>query len=158
MEQLTNLGFWSYLYQQDTTIKFYIKQGARRDKLVLGIPTYGRSYTLINPDAHEIGSPTDGPGEKGLGTKEDGYLAYYEVHLLTTNRYLDDMFVSMNVDIICLCISHRSAKVFKMTTGKQKIQTQDAMVHMHTIRKVFGLDMTMKKQLEKRYHINYLFD
>ena len=64
---------------QDTTVKFYIKQGASRDKLVLGIPTYGRSYTLVNPDAHEIGSPTDGPGEKGPGTKEDGYLAYYEV-------------------------------------------------------------------------------
>ena len=49
---------------------------------MLGIPTYGRSYTLVNPDAHEIGSPTDGPGKKGDGTKEDGYLAYYEVLIL----------------------------------------------------------------------------
>ena len=64
---------------QDTTIQFYIKSGASRDKLVLGIPTYGRSYTLVNPDAHEIGSPTDGPGAAGKGTKEDGYLAYYEI-------------------------------------------------------------------------------
>ncbi len=47
--------------------------------MVLGIPTYGRSYTLVNPDAHQIGSPTDGPGAKGPGTKEDGYLAYYEI-------------------------------------------------------------------------------
>ena len=46
---------------------------------MLGIPTYGRSYTLANPDAHEISSPTVGPGEKGEGTKEDGYLAYYEI-------------------------------------------------------------------------------
>ena len=44
----------------DTTIQFYIKSGASRNKLVLGIPTYGRSYTLVNPDAHEIGSPTEG--------------------------------------------------------------------------------------------------
>ena len=70
---------------QDKTVKFYIKQGASRDKLVLGIPTYGRSYTLVNPDAHEIGSPTDGPGEKGPGTKEDGYLAYYEVYRMKYN-------------------------------------------------------------------------
>ncbi|XP_059095458.1 uncharacterized protein LOC131890150 isoform X5 [Tigriopus californicus] len=63
----------------DATVKFYIKNGASRDKLVLGIPTYGRSYTLVNPDAHQIGSPTDGPGEQGKGTKEDGYLAYYEI-------------------------------------------------------------------------------
>jgi chitinase len=63
----------------DATIRFYIKSGASRDKLVLGIPTYGRSYTLLNPDAHATGSPTDGPGEQGKGTKEDGYLAYYEI-------------------------------------------------------------------------------
>ena len=46
---------------------------------MLGIPTYGRSYTLANPDAHEISSPAIAPGEKGSGTKEDGYLAYYEI-------------------------------------------------------------------------------
>jgi len=63
----------------DATIKFYLKHGASRDKLVLGIPTYGRSYTLANPDAHETGSPTVGPGAKGAGTQEDGYLAYYEI-------------------------------------------------------------------------------
>ena len=48
----------------DATIRFYVKSGASRDKLVLGIPTYGRSYTLLNPDAHVTGSPTDGPGEQ----------------------------------------------------------------------------------------------
>lgn len=56
-----------------------MKAGADPDKLVLGIPTYGRSYTLINPDATDIGSPAEGPGEKGEFTKEQGYLAYYEV-------------------------------------------------------------------------------
>jgi chitinase len=53
--------------------------GADRDKLVLGIPTYGRSYTLYNPLATEIGSPADGPGEQGDATREKGYLSYYEV-------------------------------------------------------------------------------
>ena len=37
------------------------------------------TWFQVNPDAHAIGSPTDGPGEKGKFTKEDGYLAYYEV-------------------------------------------------------------------------------
>ncbi len=60
-------------------MRYFIGHGASRSKLVLGIPTYGRSYQLVNPDAHQTGSPTDGPGEQGKGTKEDGYLAYYEV-------------------------------------------------------------------------------
>ncbi|CAB3227295.1 unnamed protein product [Arctia plantaginis] len=56
----------------DYTIKFYLEQGADADKLVLGIPTYGRSYTLFNPDAVELGSPADGPGEQGDATREKG--------------------------------------------------------------------------------------
>lgn len=64
---------------QDATVKHYLELGADRNKLVLGIPTYGRSYTLFNPDATDIGSPADGPGEQGDATREKGYLAYYEV-------------------------------------------------------------------------------
>ncbi|XP_045490770.1 mucin-5AC isoform X2 [Pieris rapae] len=63
----------------DYTIKFYLENGASPDKLVLGIPTYGRSYTLFNADAVEIGSPADGPGEQGDATREKGYLAFYEI-------------------------------------------------------------------------------
>merc|ERR1719288_53063 len=70
----------------DSTVRFYLDNGATRDKLVLGIPTYGRSFTLANPDVHEIGSPATGPGEQGSGTKEDGYLAYYEI----CNKILND--------------------------------------------------------------------
>lgn len=68
-----------FLFSQDYTIKHYLKSGADRDKLVLGIPTYGRSYTLFNPESTDIGAPADGPGEQGDATREKGYLAYYEV-------------------------------------------------------------------------------
>lgn len=64
---------------QDYTIEHYLKMGADSKKLVLGIPTYGRSYTLYNPEANEIGAPADGPGTMGDATRENGYLAYYEV-------------------------------------------------------------------------------
>ncbi len=68
-----------YLCSQDHTIKHYIKKGADPEKLVLGIPTYGRSYTLFNPNSTDLGAPADGPGEQGEATREKGYLAYYEV-------------------------------------------------------------------------------
>lgn len=56
-----------------------MKLGADPNKLVLGIPTYGRSYTLFNADANELGAPADGPGDMGDATRENGYLAFYEV-------------------------------------------------------------------------------
>lgn len=77
-----------FCVSQDYTIKHYLKAGADRDKLVLGIPTYGRSYTLFNPDSTDIGAPADGPGEQGDATREKGYLAYYEVSTVDKN-YLD---------------------------------------------------------------------
>lgn len=60
-------------------MKFYLNEGAERSKLVLGIPTYGRSYTLLNEESTDIGAPSDGPGAQGDATREKGYLAYYEV-------------------------------------------------------------------------------
>lgn len=64
---------------QDYTISYLLKHDVSSDKIILGIPTYGRSYTLFNQDATVIGSPADGPGEEGDATREKGYLAYYEV-------------------------------------------------------------------------------
>ncbi|XP_008545499.1 mucin-5AC isoform X1 [Microplitis demolitor] len=63
----------------DYTISYLLKHDVSSDKIILGIPTYGRSYTLFNQDATVIGSPADGPGEEGDATREKGYLAYYEI-------------------------------------------------------------------------------
>ncbi|XP_076290345.1 uncharacterized protein LOC143213900 isoform X2 [Lasioglossum baleicum] len=63
----------------DYTINYLLKKGASPEKIILGIPTYGRSYTLFNRDATELGAPADGPGTEGDATREKGYLAYYEI-------------------------------------------------------------------------------
>ncbi|KOX79324.1 Acidic mammalian chitinase, partial [Melipona quadrifasciata] len=63
----------------DYTVKYLLKKGAVPEKIILGIPTYGRSYTLFNEDATDLGSPADGPGVEGEATREKGYLAYYEI-------------------------------------------------------------------------------
>ncbi|XP_054010820.1 mucin-2-like [Hylaeus anthracinus] len=63
----------------DYTIEYLLKKGASPEKIILGIPTYGRSYTLFNEDATDLGSPADGPGVEGDATREKGYLAYYEI-------------------------------------------------------------------------------
>lgn len=66
-------------FKQDYSVKYYINEGADPSKLVLGIPTYGRSFNLLNAEATEIGAPADGAGEKGDATREAGFLSYYEV-------------------------------------------------------------------------------
>lgn len=71
------------MFLKDHTIEHYLEAGAEREKLVLGIPTYGRSFTLFNPESNAIGAPADGPGEQGDATREKGYLAYYEVNCKT---------------------------------------------------------------------------
>ncbi|XP_046403174.1 mucin-5AC isoform X1 [Ischnura elegans] len=63
----------------DFTVKHYLKAGVPSSQLVLGIPTYGRSYTLLNPESIDPGSPADGPGAQGDATREKGYLSYYEI-------------------------------------------------------------------------------
>ena len=59
-------------------MRHWLDQGCPREKLVLGIPTYGRSFSLSS-DAIAVGSPASGPGTKGPFTNEPGFLAYYEI-------------------------------------------------------------------------------
>uniref|UniRef100_A0A1S4KVH5 chitinase n=2 Tax=Ixodes scapularis TaxID=6945 RepID=A0A1S4KVH5_IXOSC len=61
------------------TVDYYLKLGAPKNKLIVGVPTYGRSYTLEDLDDTELEAPAEGPGEPGNSTREKGYLAYYEI-------------------------------------------------------------------------------
>lgn len=48
-------------------------------KIVLGVPAYGRSFTLDNSNQNGIGVAVAGPGEAGFYTGEPGFLSYPEV-------------------------------------------------------------------------------
>ena len=56
--------------------------GAMAHKLIVGIPFYGRSYTLGSKDSHGLKAPIKkwlNGGQAGNYTGEPGILAYYEV-------------------------------------------------------------------------------
>ena len=58
----------------------YVDLGCPRHKLLMGIPTYGRTSGLQNPDNHDIGDNTNwNAGAQGEYTNEAGALAYFEV-------------------------------------------------------------------------------
>lgn len=70
-------------HQKKLTVDFsareWVKQGAPKEKLIIGMPTYGRSFTLINETQFDIGAPASGGGSPGKFTNEAGFLAYYEI-------------------------------------------------------------------------------
>lgn len=49
---------------------------------MIGMPTFGRTFTLADLSKFDIGSPASGGGIAGPYTSEAGFLAYYEVRLL----------------------------------------------------------------------------
>ena len=56
---------------------YYESKGASKSKLVVGIPFYGQSFTLVNDAGY--GADSDGPGAPGKWTNQNGMLAYYEI-------------------------------------------------------------------------------
>lgn len=70
-------------FQRRLTVDFsaneWVRQGAPKEKLVIGMPVYGRTFTLADPAQFDIGAPTTGGGDSGRYTGEAGFLSYYEI-------------------------------------------------------------------------------
>ncbi|XP_055346364.1 uncharacterized protein LOC129593893 [Paramacrobiotus metropolitanus] len=69
-----------------SAIKLWIKAGCPADKIVVGIPFYGRSFTLTDAHVTAPGSPAVGGGEPGPFTREPGFLSYFEVCSLLMDK------------------------------------------------------------------------
>ncbi|KAI0214239.1 Chitotriosidase-1 [Lamellibrachia satsuma] len=57
---------------------YWVLKGCPKSKLIIGMPTYGRGFTLADPSNHGMGATAQGGGTVGPYTGETGYLAYYE--------------------------------------------------------------------------------
>ncbi|CAD0194110.1 unnamed protein product [Chrysodeixis includens] len=69
------------LLNADAVVNYWLQAGAPAQKLILGVPTYGRTWKL-DADSEIAGVPplhADGPGEAGPYTKIEGLLSYPEV-------------------------------------------------------------------------------
>lgn len=65
-----------------------LQLGANPDKLVMGIPFYGRTFLVGNWNSirvRKLGESSQNKGFKGPFTKEDGFMGYNEVHLILLN-------------------------------------------------------------------------
>uniref|UniRef100_A0A3Q1JG55 Acidic mammalian chitinase n=1 Tax=Anabas testudineus TaxID=64144 RepID=A0A3Q1JG55_ANATE len=70
----------SFIYfNVDYAMNYWKSQGAPAEKLIVGFPTYGNTFTLSNPANHGLGAPISGAGTPGKYTQEAGELAYFEI-------------------------------------------------------------------------------
>ncbi|XP_076042458.1 putative chitinase 10 isoform X2 [Oratosquilla oratoria] len=71
---------WSYnSLNCEDGVDLWIEKGAPPEKLILGVPFYGRSFTLSSQSRTQIRAQARGGGKKGKYTQEAGFLAYYEI-------------------------------------------------------------------------------
>ena len=63
----------------DWAVNYWLNNGVDREKLNLGLPTYGRTFKLTNPANNSLGAGSTGPGSTGSQTGEAGFLSYYEI-------------------------------------------------------------------------------
>ena len=77
MYALVRLSFLSS--RQDWAVHYWLKKGADRSKLLLGLATYGRTFTLADSSKHGLGDAATAAGHPGKYTDTAGFLTYYEV-------------------------------------------------------------------------------
>lgn len=64
------------------TVQMYKEKGLHSDKIVVGIPTYGHTFSLINSDNTAVGSPASGFGSLG----DSGFVNYPDVCAFLKNN------------------------------------------------------------------------
>ncbi|KAM5160753.1 oviduct-specific glycoprotein [Callospermophilus lateralis] len=60
-------------------MNYWRKLGAPSEKLMMGFPTYGRAFRLLEPSDNGLQAVATGPASSGKYTKQAGILAYYEI-------------------------------------------------------------------------------
>ncbi|XP_055625359.1 chitinase-3-like protein 1 isoform X1 [Toxorhynchites rutilus septentrionalis] len=67
------------MYNVDACVRGWLSSGLTSSKLVVGIPIYGRTFTLASNSANAVDSRTLRYGDPGIYTQKDGMLSYLEV-------------------------------------------------------------------------------
>ncbi|KAL4240742.1 hypothetical protein ACF0H5_001531 [Mactra antiquata] len=62
----------------DASMRYWMSHVADKSKLVLGVSTSGRTFTLADPTMNGVFELADGPGLEGDFTRQPGMLSYYE--------------------------------------------------------------------------------
>jgi len=95
----------------DWAVNYFMEKGLPADKLVMGMATYGRGFTLVDNSQTGMGAPATGPGVRGSYTRERGFLSYYEICRKLSNGWTAEY--------------HREHKVMYAYGGNQWVAYDD---------------------------------
>ncbi|XP_012274144.1 chitinase-3-like protein 2 [Orussus abietinus] len=70
----TETGYLSTLNVNFSAL-YWVSKNMPRDKIIIGIPTYGHSYKLVNSANHDLQAPSSGLGNLGM----DGFVPYSDI-------------------------------------------------------------------------------
>lgn len=89
-----DVSVYKYPISVSWAVDYWIQHGASRSQLLLGVASYARGWKLQNSDCTKALCPTSGSAKKGVSTKQDGFLAYYEIEDMLSRgvatRYFDN--------------------------------------------------------------------
>lgn len=90
-------------FNTNFTLNYWIELGASPSKIIMGLPMYGQSFTLEDPQVNGLNAKSKGPGEAGEFTRQGGFLAFYEVCnniiLKSTSLFSLQMFCFKRIDL-----------------------------------------------------------
>lgn len=66
-------------------MNYWRKLGAPTEKLLRGLPTYGRTLCLLKASQNALQAKAVGRASPGKYTKQAGFLAFYEVTGINTS-------------------------------------------------------------------------
>lgn len=79
----------SYRYNLYDTVELFLELGTPAEKMILGMPTYGRGVQLVDPDLNGLFCPADDGFPMGSYTRQKGHYGYLEVLQLFHNTTYD---------------------------------------------------------------------
>lgn len=63
----------------DAIVQYWLRSGCPKEKLIVGIPSYGRTFTLADPKNYGVGAPVSGLGRPGAFIEEGGFIPFFEI-------------------------------------------------------------------------------
>ncbi|XP_063834196.1 probable chitinase 2 isoform X1 [Ostrinia nubilalis] len=76
----------STLYNVNNAVQYWLSAGCPPEKLVMGVPFYGRTFNLSDPSVNAPNSPSNGAGLAGPYTAESGFIGYNEFCYILQNE------------------------------------------------------------------------